>query len=353
MLIYTIVFILAILCATSKTIGDKGVYLYILFLFVIVAFRGSNVGTDTIHYLSIYNDFNRSLDYDELIRRPEIIYVYLSYFLMNHGLSFRILIIFFSSISFIAINIAIKKARLSPRYAILIYVLLFYLLSFNISRQSAAISIVLLGYVELMQNRKKAMLKFLICIMLATFLHAASILAILAIPLKYVSVKKNILIYIGLVVFAINAIAPINVLDYLSQYFSDSIYAFKYGDVMNANDRTLIGLVTDGIPFMILLLILKKNSAEKTSYADNLFFLGIITTLLSNNMDSDVGRISLVFSIFNVYYIANYMEEKAYSTGIKSDWCLVVFIVFYTFFDLYNTAMGYGGLIPYYMDFKF
>ena len=122
---------------------------------------------------------------------------------------------------------------------------------------------------------------------------------------------------------------------------------------MNANDRTLIGLVTDGIPFMILLLILKKNSAEKTSYADNLFFLGIITTLLSNNMDSDVGRISLVFSIFNVYYIANYMEEKAYSTGIKSDWCLVVFIVFYTFFDLYNTAMGYGGLIPYYMDFKF
>lgn len=350
MLFYYLLFFVLIVIAFNFA-GDKrvGVGMMLALLFF-AAFRGDMVGTDTINYLE-GRGLNRSLFTEDLWNQPELIYVYLTYYLDYVGKSMRWLIVIFSIIS---IGCVIKAAQRVNANLVLVgftFSVLFYLQMFNIARQITAVCILLLGYTYLLDDNKRNTIKFLLFVLIATMFHASSIVAVFAIFLKRWTFKKDRLVLIASALFFLNIVYPIQFLDYISGYLANSAYEY-YADEVTATSRTFVGFVVELIKFVILMMIFKRQNVNpRTNFQDNLFFFSIVVQFLTVNLGSNVGRIALAFTIFQVLYIAEYLNKRL--NHMSRDPLAVCFVVYSVFFCLYNASLGHGNLVPYYVEFGF
>lgn len=344
--LYIVLTILVFKFSNNKKLG----YFIMLALLFFAAFRGDMVGTDTSHYLS-GRGLNRSLYIEDLENQPELIYVYVTYYLDSIGKSMRWLIIIFSIISIGCVVKAAQRVNINLVLVGFTFSVLFYLQMFNIARQVTAVCILMLGYTYLLENNKKSTLIFILFVLVATMFHATSIIAIIAILLKRWTFRKDILIFIAFALFILNIVTPIQFLNYISSFLAGSVYEY-YTDQVTATSRTLVGFVVELIKFVILILIFKRQNANKwTDFQDNLFYFSIIVQSLTVNLGSNVGRIALIFSIFQVLYVAKYLSKKSYH--LSKDPLSVCFAVYNVFFCLYNASLGLGELVPYSMEFGF
>src|SRR5699024_1308917 len=100
------------------------------------AFRGLNVGTDTIHYFEIYNTIARGGK-----TFTEISWKYLNVLVANVFDDFRYVLILSSLLILGPIFYMVKKISTNPLLSIFIYFTIYlYLQSFNIIRQLIAVS---------------------------------------------------------------------------------------------------------------------------------------------------------------------------------------------------------------------
>lgn len=345
-LLFFVLIVIAFYFANDKRMG-VGIMLALLFF---AAFRGDMVGTDTINYLT-GRGLNRSLLTEDLVKQPEIIYVYLTYYLDSIGQSMRWLIIIFSVISIGCVIKAAQRVNANLVLVGLTFSVLFYLQMFNIARQITAVCILLLGYTYLINYSKRNVLIFLLYVLIATMFHTSSIIGVFAIFLQRCTFKKNLLIKIAFVLFILNIVAPIQFTSYISNYLADSVYEYYTEEVMTTS-RTFVGFVVEFIKFIILIMIFKRNNKDaRTNFQDNLFFFGVVLQFLVVNLGSNVGRIALVFTIFQILYIAEYLYKK--SNHLSRDPLAVCFVIYNVFFCLYNASLGHGELVPYCMEFDF
>lgn len=345
-LLFFVLIIIAFNYSNSKKAGTAIMFALLFF----AAFRGDKVGTDTVNYLS-GRGLSRSLFIEDLMNQPELIYVYLVYYIDSIGRSMRWIIIIFSIISIGCVFKAAQRVNANLVLVGFVFSCLFYLQMFNIARQLTADCILLVGYTYLLEDKKKSILIFLFSVLIATMFHVTSIIAIIAILLKRWSFNKNTLLLIAIALFLLNIVAPIQYLNYISDYLADSAYEYYTDEVMTTS-RTFVGFVVEFIKFIILMLIFKRNNADtKTNFQDNLFFFGVVVQFLTVNLGSNVGRIALVFSIFQILYIADYLYKK--SNHLSKDPLSVCFAVYNVFFCLYNASLGHGELVPYSMEFGF
>lgn len=353
MAVYILLFALVIFIATNYSNNNKMGYLALFVLFFISAFRGENVGTDTLHYLEIedlsYRIENASYN---IWARPEFIYVYFVQYFLEHDISLRFLLIFFSFIIVLFLWLTANRMKYSIPVMSLIFLLYFYLYSFNISRQIASISVLLYGYTFLIDMDKSKRKYFLLCVILAMLLHASSFLAIILwfiVPLK---INRTVSLSVISILFLFNSVGPIPILQTFFEMMSSNFYSIKYGDDTSLFEKSLIGLATDFMNVASLLAaFLLQSKGTKTTPKDNLYLLGIIVTILTGNINSNVARISLCFSIFNVIYLTELFQKRMIKVSVNILFWFIV--LFNSFFRLYDAAQGNGQIVPYYFSFNF
>lgn len=351
MLFYIVLYLFVILACYKYSNSFKLGYLLIFLLFFFAAFRGDQVGTDTMNYLGGAG-LNRSLDFEDVEKRPEIFYLFAVNYLDANNISFRIIIFGFSIITFLFLYLACKNLNKPAAMICLVFLVMFYLSMFNVARQVTALSILLFGYTVLIKDQKNCVYKFVLIVFLATMFHASSLIALIVIPLKYFRFKRQSLSLILIVFFLLNTVYPLPLIEFLAEKFSDTHYGMRYADRMMTEGRSFIGSVVEGIKFAILLSLFKSASNDThTDFSDNLFAFSIAVQILTANMNSDVSRIGYVFTIYQVIYLGIYFSNNL-KQNKKKEMLYWAFAIYYSFFCLYNAYLGYGQVVPYYLEFK-
>ena len=278
MTIYILLFLFFIYISWQYPNRKKLGYFSLALLFFLSAFRGERVGTDTLHYLVLENALNRmSMSSYDMWDRPEIIYTSLSTYLLEKDVSPQVLVIFFSAITIIFLWLTIVRSKINLILSSLVFLLYFYLLSFNISRQVAAVSILLFGYTFLIYDKRSRW--FFLCVIFATMIHAASAFSIVLWFVSSRKFNKDTLIWVVSFIFIINLISPIPLLGLLFELIPNNFFFTKYSGNTNVIESNLFGKLIEIFSFVPLLLAFVIKADVKTNAKDNIFYLGLLFIL--------------------------------------------------------------------------
>lgn len=352
--LFIFVIVLSLFFPKNKYIGLLVVFILCFFSM----FRGENVGTDTSVYMDVFymqRTYEHSI-YSSFNSRNNIEYItYILYtIIVEYHLSPRLIIIFFSLLTFFFLFLAIKRMKISYCIGLLIFFILFYFSSFNIARQICSAVIVLYAITFLFDGTYKK-IYFFAFILLASLIHASSLLYLplyLIVFLKNKKIcKKNILINIAILLFIINQIGAINLIEFISQKFENVSYITTYSSLTETFSRTLFGRIQDLAKFLALIMIFSYKKTDTTiNLFDLLFYIIIIISIFSGNLHSDIARIFIPIQLFVIIYIP-YIYGK--NNGFTKSIAFIVFLVVNSFFTLWGISSGSGEIIPYILDMSF
>lgn len=339
-------------CPKNKKIG----IFWIIFLCFLSMFRAESVGTDTANYTDYSSKISKFvIDYDgdfQIGRMLEISYLSTVMWLYENDYSPRLLICLMSIITFLFLFLSLKRMNLSYGIGVLTFMIVFYLASFNIARQICACSIILYSYTFLFEKNSKKYLFFLFIILATTF-HASSILYLSMYIFRYINTdifKKTTLTYIAISLFIINIIYPLPLSEWLTSTFSSLSYAETYSANSVTQSRSIFGILYSFIQFLPYIIIFVKCNKEKLNIQDIIFYLSIISLILSSTANSDFARIFLPLQVFQILYITNLYAEKRLKLNKAP---FYYFIALNTLLVLYGASTGSGEVVPYIIDFKF
>lgn len=305
----------------------QNLYIYISFvlLFILSAFRGVTVGTDTSGYKLLFSRLEEGYPI-----RQEIGWQYLNKLIINLGGSFEDLLIVSSLFVLVPIFYTVKKYSPNPMLSLFIYFSLYlYLQSFNITRQAIAVSIVFSAIPFLINNR---FWFFSFFIVLASTFH---ITALLCLPLIFINkIPDKKLLYIILISGAL-----------IIGVFATEIIFLKSAELFGYDqyiDKTETGVQT-GIFLLalnamaILILLTEKNRG--------LLFKLFIFYIIFANLTARIPyghRIISYFSIIQILYLPYFLKEskKQFKPLVLS------LIVVYSYLVFYRNA-GSGDIVPY------
>ncbi|MFS2676233.1 EpsG family protein [Parabacteroides distasonis] len=142
------------------------------FFIVFAGFRDpESQYNDSHNYLTLFNYGGTYL-----LKHVEIGYALINLLVMKMNLGFQWVILITSSISMIAIAWAAKRSgKNEAAVLILFYILTYFFYNFNAMRQMTGVSILILGYTYLKEERIRA---FLLCLLIAFLFHKSCLIAI-------------------------------------------------------------------------------------------------------------------------------------------------------------------------------
>ena len=161
---------------------DKKVRYIFLFITILIPsiFSGIRygIGTDYVIYQKV---FKQVLNASKITKKSEMGYIILNKIVAFFTPNFQVLlfIIALMTIGFVFCTIYRKKDKINVPFAVFCYMMLFYQMSFNISRQLLAAAILMFATKYLEKNDKK---KYFIFNVLAISIHSV---AIIGLPLTF------------------------------------------------------------------------------------------------------------------------------------------------------------------------
>lgn len=284
-------------------------YMLIFAIFTIVqGFRAYSIGTDTKHYVEIYDAIKNSSWLEILSRRAvniEIGFGALMKLMAICNLPERYFLIIIAMIINGGFIYFIYKNSKNPLLSILIFMgTEFFTLSFTALRQMTAVVIILYAYMFI---KEKKNLKAFLTIILASFFHTTALIFIPVIIFNYIKInKKSLAIIVGL--FLILQIIGMPILQFVIENTPYAKYLATNG--ASGGETQLIVMI---IYTIIGLTIYYKNDKKGT---DNILILIMITAIYLQSFACRVqllGRLTWYFYIFNVIYLPNlinYIEQK-------------------------------------------
>ena len=357
MTLYIFLFILVSITAIIAPYNKKLAYIWLFVLCFLSMFRAESVGTDTSNYMDIAKSFeayeNLSRDGFTIGRAMEILYFAVVILINTYLLPNKLIILFFSFTTFVFLFLSIKKSQIPYNIGILIFLILFYLSSFNIARQICASCIVLYGYTFLFEDSKKRFLFFLYLV-LSTMIHASSCIYIILYCIRwfnYYKVNSVLLIVLAILLFLFNAVSPVNFIEKIASIVDNISYTQTYDDRLMATQRTFFGVLFDLIKFSSLLfLFITVIKVRRLNKTDILFYLSILSVVFSASLNSDISRIFIPIQIFQVIYVGLCIKNRWLST---KDFAFIYYVFVNAFLTLWGVAQGSGEVIPYIMSFEF
>lgn len=237
-----------------------------LLLFIFVGFRSSDVGTDTLNYIFILDNF-QYYNFSNL----EPIPYYINYILLNtfNGpfiYFFNFLIISFFTWYFFFKAINKMKVSFGVFFVIMFAQLGFFYDQFNTIRQFFALSVCFYALSFLLDNYFK---KYFLWIIFASLIHYSAIICILFFIPKLLIKKFNILIFFSFISLYL-----------FSNYIPDFLFSsdLKYAVYIAEDEKNnLIGngslLFNTLFLFLAIFFIQKVNELDKDYYK---FFLYLV-----------------------------------------------------------------------------
>lgn len=340
MAVYLISFIITYFFTDKATVckKNKGIFwicssIAIAVPAFIAGVRDVTIGTDTINYIYIFEQACSTNNLKHFLF-DGLVSVELGFSLYTYIISCitKDIYVFQFITHFIIIGLfyaAIMRFSnvLKPKYGILIFLLLCFNESLNITRQYLSLGFVLLALTYLIDGRKKL---FYILISIAVVFHYSAALAVMYYPLNIASSKwsleKHKTRYLILLAFSFVIIYAIFVFSPLQTYFMGTERYTGYFEKGKSglSNSTLIVYV-----FMIIISypILKiKEKKYDILYAGSVISLIL---LFASIFTSTLYRIALVFEIVFCLSIPIVLQSRQWE---KRKYVLFGLLLFYWFF---------------------
>lgn len=319
--------ILLVLSLRKKT---NKILLFLIFsvLFVLSAFRDFSIGTDTEGYLMLFERLKYGIDI-----RQEPLWQLLNKLIIYMGGDFEALLMASAFLILFPIFYVSKKYSVNPILSIFFYyTLYFYFASMNITRQTVAVSFVLLAMMFLYEKKKKW---FFIFVFIAAGFHTSAIAAIILYFHNRLPKKKEgfYLVIAGVTIF-------------IGIFVSDFIFGLAgrlFGYERYVENYEL-GTFTGNFFYLLILnvflyFIMKIN--DNRGYLFKMFFIFIILTNLTIRIPFG-DRFILYFAIIQIIYLPYLM----YNNKLDIKPFVSVVIIMYAF-TMFFRKFGAGEIVPY------
>lgn len=323
----------------------------IFLLFCMSIFRDTSVGVDTYNY-AMYDS-----SYDpQGIKAYELLFNFL--YALNPVFGSRLIISFFSIITFLFLLLSCKRFNVWPVYAFLFFVLFgFFNLSLNIARQYTTAALLLYAYSFLLENGRKRFC-YLFFVFIAGTIHSSAWFFSIIYFVRYIRISKINKIILS----AIFVIFAILIETELKSYFVtwSTLYAMtmredsdlgSYNTYFNQAE-VLTGSSIGGLIIsygmialnVYVLLKLMNHDNKKVGIITTLFFLSILLSMFFEQLYGNLGRIRYNLSIINIiaysYYFL-YDKDKLKPIVLS----LVLLLFGYNYYFVLSTDAY--GTVPY------
>ena len=276
--VYIYIYILAAaLCfVRGKKLSTSFCVCFLFFLALVCLLRGEFIGSDTKTYLKLYRSDLASERYNN-----EFLFYYITYFARFIGVNEYGCQVIVGAVFYIPFSLLIVSKSRWPALSVLIFIIStnrYFFESFNISRQIAAVGIVLWGFSFLY---KRQLFIGLLILLLACGFHMS---ALLCIPIAIFCYYRNFSIPIILIILIISLVwafmlSSANSLAVLLSYmtFLDYVGLGKYIYLEGYRpemERTMYGLIALLVPHVFLCIILLKNA--RNDLIAKIYFCGVV-----------------------------------------------------------------------------
>lgn len=315
--------------------NKKAIALMLLPLFVLIAFRGATVGTDTPGYLKMFNAMNDNVFLAEAsYERIEV-----GFKMLLKGLSVindnaQILFIVQAFLFYVVFVNFLKKNTFDPARFIVIFLGLnlfnFYLTGV---RQAFAMSICMVAY-QMAKERK--LIRFLLLIALAFTFHKSALFFIVIYPLCSQKINRN---YIVLDILGLGLVAIFN--ERLFE-IGGSVFDLNYGIEAVQNGYIMVGIVaiTTIMSFMYYGTLIYKNPENSILIQLNALSMAMWVLRLYSRTAERIALYFLPFTILLMVELFDLPENSRYRKLLN-----LGSVMFFTVYFIYR--LNGLGLLPY------
>lgn len=274
------------LCATTIIVCNlytkklsRFYYIFCVFfiMFLLLFFSGNFKNPDYNNYVKMYEQAQPTFF---SIKSTEFGFITLLFFAKTLGFTYQFFIFFIASICFLLISKTIFSNSPEPISVFYFWFLFPFLLDAVQIRNFIAMSIVIFAISFLLENKKNALFKYIVLILIAMSFHMLASFFLIFILYK----KRNLIPYIVLIICCVFIFYYI-----IKHYIQSAKFSFYF-----FNNSTILGfLIPATIHIIILLLnnfLFKKNSFKYSSKELQYF-----------QVCNQIGKLSCTFIPF--YYI--------------------------------------------------
>lgn len=333
----------------SKNILNFQNFIGILILIIFAAGR-YKVGTDIQTYLNIFERYSNS-SWNEIIFEIDKEWLFVIIAKITYSVGGRVLTWgTYAALIVLPTYFTLRKQypKCDIETSFFAFLCFFYAVSFNVTRQFIAVSIVFWGMRFIYEN---SFYKFLGIVLLAVGFHSS---AIVALSLWFLwDHKKNISIE-GNKKYTILFIVLLSVIGYqfvIEQFTRNVEFFLEYSEYAKGNSNGQNRSLYLEIFELILMLILKKYFCYKDKRIDLMYILFTISVLIgvTGFYHPQVKRIAYYFSFPSKIIIFGYLP---YAFKENSRWLSKFFLYLYSFtiFIIIAYILKQANLIPYYFN---
>ena len=352
MFFYITLFIVVLALAIFADISEKpliGLLAIVFVLSVVLGLRDYGVGTDTLIYpqdyfekaqlLSIWELFDVMQDYD-------IGYLILAFianiFSDNQQSMLFVTEVFLISVTVFSIFRIKRTLEFSYSVYFLLYCLVFLNPSLNYMRQTCSVSILLVGFSCLLENKWG---KYFLAQIIAFFFHSSSLL-FLVVPFflfLYQTCSPKVRNTVILLFFGSVIVAIISFYEYLQILSAIGVvsetYGDRYGETSKYSSENLYGVSYVSYIFLNYLLIwysLKnKILSEQNQYLVLCLYTSSVIFFYTSTFVGFLSRLSIYFDYVVTIYLAVLLCSRLIPIYIRA---ALVVVQCYMWFRLYIIA---------------
>jgi transmembrane protein EpsG len=348
---YLSVFILsAVLFTYGFKRKSKVIIALSTFIPVLVGGLRKDVGTDYGTYLAIFNSIKDQSFNDYLTSGPtEVGYFVIAKLAYLIGGGDVLFFTIFSAITIFFFCLGLRRLKVNHKPLVyFLFLMTIFPGSFNIVRQSAAVSVLFYAYSMLLDGKKK---QFLFWGIVASFIHLSALIAIPILILTYVNSQKakieNTIKFNSLIRSVAPALVVLIMLPF-GFYILDSIQIFeKYAlyqnlDLEGANYTFILKLVTIIVFYMLAYKLIKTRN--------ELTFLSLsgveVALTLLGFIAGPIKRIGMYFSPFTLLILPRFIDIFSDKFG-KHIASTTIILFAFIFFILSYYVLGQADIIPF------
>lgn len=358
--VYLLLLVIGLISLKAKS--NKVSILFCLLMVLFAALRADSVGTDTIRYVDRFV-YTGEFDIDNAFnnhKRVELIWNGLYILIEYLGLDSRWILGVASLLTITNIYIASRRSSRNVSLSLFLFLVLYYLSSYNAMRQITAASFLLVGYTflnfdnsELSSRRffKKTLiiikknLLFFLWVSIACLIHFSSWMYFFVFLIPLIRINKKLLIvavfFSYIVGFFFNA-------SFLSNYIIgfDHLDHLLSGAGEGSINYTILGQFTHFLFVVIYSAIIYfSNDDKKTLWRfAHIFVAGIILQNLLFEFSTYISRVSIGLMLIQILYIPNAILSMKKGKRISFYLFLVLLL---SILFIRNVLSNSNGVYPY------
>lgn len=349
--ILCLLFILIHLISVSfKVNSNVELWIYIIILAILSAFRGPEVGNDTHEYIRIFDICQQPFFLETT--RYEHGFVWLNKILRSFTDNHQFLFIVYSLFVYFSIGRFISKySRNKWLSAFMLLAYGFFSFSFTALRQGIALGILLFSFDYIISGKK---VKFIILMFIASLFHSTSFLFIFAYLARYIKPSIKLFITFGLI-----GLAAISIFSLLFNFMINLFPMYqnyeKSSYVGDAGTANLLYIIISSIILLFSFFVLYKKDrasmvASANSKIDNIVMIlvmfAIVLYILSMKANI-LDRIGLYYNIYSIILLPNAINALNINNRLYIQPLTILFFYLYTMSILFLRP-NWNSVFPYY-----